>query len=129
MNKFIGSGRLAKEPELKYTQSGKCVCTFTIAISDGWGENAKSTFLPIVVWDKQGEACGNNLCKGQSVVLEGRIQVRDYEMQDGSKRYVTECVAHHVEFGAKPKGHAKGDGQKEPGEFGGKAVAEEEIPF
>ncbi len=122
MNKFIGSGRLAKEPECRYTQSGKAVCTFTLAISEGYGDKQKTTFLPIVIWDKIGEACANNLVKGQSVVVEGRVSVRDYE-KDGTKRYVTEIVAQSVEFGAKPKGY------KEPlgNEFG--ETVNEDIPF
>ena len=120
MNKFIGSGRLAKEPEVRYTQNGKCVCSFTLAMDDGYGENKKTTFLPVIVWDKIGEACGNNLVKGQAVVVEGRMQVRSYDAQDGSKRYVTECVAQYVEFGAKPR-HA---GENTP-----PSSVEEEIPF
>lgn len=130
MNKFIGSGRLAKEPECRYTQSGKCVCSFSLAMDDGWGENKKTTFLPIIVWDKQAEACGNNLIKGQQVVVEGRMQVRSYTAQDGSKRWVTECVAQHVEFGAKPKGASGGySGQSDPGGFGGQTIPDEDIPF
>lgn len=129
MNKFIGSGRLAKEPELRYTQSGKCVCSLTLAMTDGYGDNAKTTFLPVIVWEKQGEACGNNLVKGQSVVIEGRIQVRSYDAKDGTKRYVTECVAQHVEFGAKPKGYVDKaeDNTSADDDFGGEY--EEEIPF
>lgn len=127
MNKFIGSGRLAKDPDVRYTQSGKCVCSFTLAMTDGYGDNAKSTFLPVIVWDKQGEACGNHLVKGQAVVVEGRIQVRNYEAQDGTKRYVTEAIASHVEFGAKPKGYsAESKEQTEEGPFG---AEDEEIPF
>lgn len=128
MNKFIGSGRLAKEPECRYTQSGKTVCTFTLAMTDGYGDKAKSTFLPIIVWDKQGEACANNLCKGQSVVVEGRMSVRNYEAPDGTKRYVTECVAQHVEFGAKPRGAGSTSNAPTQGEFGD-VVPDEEIPF
>ena len=131
MNKFIGSGRLAKDPECRYTQSGKAVTTFTLAMDDGWGENKKPTFLPIVVWDKAAEACANNLVKGQAVVVEGRTSVRSYEAQDGSKRWVTEVVAQHVEFGAKPKGYDSGenyqDGYDQNG-FG-PTIPDEEIPF
>ena len=128
MNKFIGSGRLVKDPECRYTQTGKCVCTFTLAMTDGWGDNAKSTFLPIVVWEKMGEACANNLCKGQAVVVEGRMSVRSYEAQDGTKRYVTEVIAQHVEFGAKPKGAATAS-EPASDELGGEYVPDEEIPF
>ena len=135
MNKFIGSGRLARDPEGRTTTSGKFVCTFTIAMDEGYGDNRRTTFLPVVVWEKQGEACANNLIKGQSVVLEGRISVRDYTAQDGSKRYVTECVAQNVEFGAKPRGASGGDSfqyqgsaQTGAGQFG-PTIPDEEIPF
>lgn len=122
MNAHIDEGRS--------TTSGKFVCTFTLAMDEGYGENRRTTFLPIVVWEKQGEACANNLMKGQAVVVEGRISVRDYTAQDGSKRYVTECVAHNVEFGAKPKGYGgNSSGQPQQNEFGGGYVADEEIPF
>ena len=126
VNKFIGSGRLTKDPDCRYTQTGKAVCTFNIAIDEGWGENKRTTFIPIIVWDKQGEACANNLCKGQAVLVEGRVQVRKYE-KDGSARYATEIVAHHVEFGAKPKGASTND--EPPDEFGGSSVPDEDIPF
>ena len=128
MNKFIGSGRLAKEPDCRYTQSGKAVCQLILAMDDGWGENKKTTFLPVVVWDKMGEACGNNLVKGQAVVVEGRMSVRSYEAHDGSKRYTTEVIAQHVEFGAKPKGLSAAS-ESSPGGFGGEDVQDEEIPF
>lgn len=132
MNKFIGSGRLTKDPEVRYTQTGKCVCQFTLAMTDGYGDNAKSTFLPVVVWEKMAEACGNNLIKGQAVLVEGRIQVRAYEAQDGTKRYVTECVARNVEFGAKPRGAGNQQGATQPPPVAyadGQYVPDDEIPF
>lgn len=125
MNKFIGSGRLAKAPEMRTTQSGKSVCTFTLAMDDGWGENKHSTFLPVVVWGKMAELCGKYLEKGQSVIVDGRVSVRSYDTDNG-KKYATEIVAERVEFGAKPKG--AGQGNNNSGQFGN-AVPDEEIPF
>lgn len=87
-------------------------------------------FIPIVVWDKIAEVVGNNLVKGSQVLIEGRIQIRSYEAQDGSKRYVTEVIANDVEFmGSKPKldggavpESAKSFGQEVP-------PPDEDIPF
>ena len=131
MNKFIGSGRLAKEPECRYTQSGKCYCTFPLAMDDGYGEKKKTTFITIKVWEKMAETCANYLIKGQAVLVEGRIDVRSYE-KDGGKRYVTEIVASRVEFGAKPKGAQGGQGQGaiEGAVIGGDdAIPDEDVPF
>ena len=141
MNKAIVSGRLTGAPELRYTQRGTAVCSFRIAVDDGYGENKKTNFIPVIVWDKQGEACGNNLIKGQSVIVDGRIQVRQYEVND-QKRTATEVVAQHVEFGAKPRGAQGQQGcqQEEPKqqkeryeqqkwEFRGTPFPDEDIPF
>ena len=101
MNKFIGTGRLTKDPIMRSTQSGKAVCQFTLAM-DGYRKE-DTTFINVIAWDKMGEACGQYLCKGQKAIVEGRIQVRSYDA-NGQKRYATEIIAQHVEFGEKPKG-------------------------
>lgn len=134
MNKAIVSGRLTGAPELRYTQRGTAVCSFRIAVDDGYGENKKTNFIPVIVWDKQAEACGNNLIKGQSVIVDGRIQVRQYEVND-QKRTSTEVVAQHVEFGAKPRGAQgqqggkQGKPEQQGWEFRGDPFPDEEIPF
>ena len=132
MNKVILAGRLAKDPEIRYTQSGKAVGMFTLAVARRFGrsENQQPTadFIPIVTWEKLAEICGNNLVKGSQIALEGRMQVRSYDAQDGSKRYVTEVVANEVEFmGSK---HAAGQEQQQTAanQFG-PSVPDEEIPF
>ena len=103
MNKVILAGRLTRDPEVRYTQSGKAVASFTLAVDRRFGRrNAEANgqptadFIPIVVWERLAEVCGNNLIKGSQVLVEGRMQVRSYDAQDGSKRYVTAepaCVA------------------------------------
>ena len=105
MNKVILAGRLTRDPEVRYTQSGKAVASFTLAVDRRFGrKNAEANgqptadFIPIVVWERLAEVCGNNLIKGSQVLVEGRMQVRSYDAQDGSKRYVTEVVANEVEF-------------------------------
>lgn len=102
MNKAILAGRLAKDPEVRYTQAGKAVAAFPLAVDRRLPKDAKegqkADFIPIVAWDKMAEICDRYLKKGRQVVVEGRIQVRSYEAQDGSKRYVTEVIAQGVEF-------------------------------
>lgn len=144
MNKVILAGRLARDPEVRYTQTGKAVANFTLAVNKRFSKPAdgQSTadFISIVAWEKLAEICGNNLQKGSQVLIEGRIQTRSYDAQDGSKRYVTEVLASDVEFmGARPTGTA------EPQQYGGHAQpmqehqpmnslghgvdADEDIPF
>ena len=98
MNTCVLIGNLAKDPELKYTNTGKAVTTMTIAVNKGFGKDNEADFIPVVVWEKQAENCANYLTKGSKVGVLGRIQVRSYEANDGSKRYVTEVVAQSVEF-------------------------------
>ena len=90
MNKVILAGRLVRDPKLRYTQTGKTVASFTLAVnrrfSRGADQQQTADFIPIVVWDKLAEVCGNNLVKGSQVLIEGRIQIRSYDAQDGSKR-------------------------------------------
>ena len=102
MNKAILIGRLTRDPEVRYTQSGVAVCTFTLAVDrrfarrDANDGQPTADFIPIVTWRKLAEICGNNLIKGRRISVEGRIQVRNYEAQDGSRRYVTEVVANLI---------------------------------
>lgn len=93
MNKIFEIGRLTRDPEVRYTQSGKAVCTFSIAVDDGYGENKKAYFFPVVVWNKAAEACGNSLHKGSKVAVTGKLTSRQYENNDGKKVTVFEIVA------------------------------------
>ncbi len=148
MNKVILIGRLTRDPEVRYTQSGKAVASFTLAVDRRFArrdaENSgqpTADFIPIVTWNKLAEICGNNLVKGRRISVEGRMQVRSYDAQDGSKRYVTEVIADEVEF-LDAKGSAAGEGgfqsgasqsaspapQPAGGSFG-PAIPDEDIPF
>jgi len=90
-------------------------------------QQRQADFIPVVVWDKLAEICGNYLVKGSQALVEGRMQVRSYDAQDGSKRYVTEVVAQDIEFmGSKPQGSA--EAQSGAHSFGSE-VPDEEIPF
>lgn len=97
MNRVILIGRLARDPELKFTQSGKAVATFSIAVNNPYKKDDAS-FFNVVVWGKSAENCANYLSKGRLVGLEGRLQSRSYKTQTGEKRYVTEVIADNVEF-------------------------------
>jgi single-strand DNA-binding protein len=127
MNKAIFDGNLGKDPETKYTQSGKAVCTFSVGVSSGWGDKKRTDWINVVVWDKRAETCSQHLHKGSKVLVEGRIQTRSYDANDGSKRYVTEVVANEVEFlDRKPQGEQNAPQAQD---MGGEPVSEEIIPF
>ncbi len=93
LNKVIIIGRLTKDVELKYTQSGKAVAQFSIAVDDGYGDNKRTYYPNIVVWGKSAETCGNCIAKGSKVAVCGKLTTRSYDGQDGKKVYVTEVVA------------------------------------
>lgn len=100
MNSVQLMGNLARDPEVRYTNTGKAVATFTVAASntylDSEGQTKEQTaFVNCVAWGKLGEATGNYR-KGNRLFVEGRIQTRSYETQDGQKRYVTEVIASFV---------------------------------
>lgn len=101
MNTVQILGNLARDPEVRYTQSGRAVATFTVAATNTYIDSAtnetkeQTAFVNCVAWGKLGESVGN-LRKGNRVFVEGRIQTRSYETTDGQKRYVTEVVAGFV---------------------------------
>ena len=99
MNNIILIGRLTKDPDLRYTQAGKAVCSFTLAVDRPYSGDKKETdFINIVVWNKVGENCAQYLSKGRKVAVQGRLQIRNYEDDKGQRRYITEVVANSVEF-------------------------------
>ncbi len=97
MNRVILIGRLTREPELRYTPNGAAVASFTIAVNRRNNRN-EADFIPIVVWNKPAENCATYLGKGSQVAVDGRLQIRTYETQEGQKRWVTEVIADQVEF-------------------------------
>lgn len=142
MNKVILAGRLARDPEVRYTQSGKAVASFSLAVNRRFSRSAQddgqptADFIPVVAWDKLAEICGNHLVKGAQICLEGRMQVRTYDGQDGQKRYVTEVVANEIEFmGSRPEGAGQGNTYQRPaaaptGQSAfGPDIPDEDIPF
>lgn len=112
-NKVLLMGNLTRDPELRYIPSGQPVTSFTVAVNRSFtgqtGEKKEEvSFIRIVVWGKLAEICNEYLKKGRPVFVEGRLQSRSWEAQDGSKRSTIEVVAQNVQFlgtsGAKNRG-------------------------
>jgi single-strand DNA-binding protein len=92
MNKCHLIGNLTADPVVRFTQSGKAVARFTLAIDEGYGENKRTDFPTIIVWGKTAETIGNNLHKGSKVAVNGKITTSSYE-KNGQKVYTTEVTA------------------------------------
>lgn len=108
VNKAILVGNLGKDPEIRYTSSGKAVCNFTLATTEKTKDNEYTEWHRITVWGNQAEACANYLSKGSKVYVEGRIETRSYE-KDGVTRYTTEINAYTVQFLDSKKDSVKGN--------------------
>jgi single-strand DNA-binding protein len=101
LNRVILIGNLTKDPELRYTSNGTAVATFTLAVNRNYANQQgerEADFIPVVVWRQLAELCANYLKKGRKAAVEGRIQTRSYENQEGKRVYVTEVVAENVQF-------------------------------
>ena len=100
MNKVVLIGRLSRDPELRHTANGTAVCQISVAISRpvAQGHEPDTDFINVTVWNKQAENIARYLSKGRQVAVEGRIQTRNYENNEGKKVYVTEVIASNVEF-------------------------------
>lgn len=116
---LIASGRLTKDPDLRYTTSNTPVASFDIAV-DRRDENKTTDFFPCVAWKKTGELVSKYCHKGDKVTLRGRPQNRSWEDKDGNKHKVTEIIVDEIEF--QPKAEVK------PTEPEPKAEAPKEIP-
>lgn len=101
LNQVVLIGRLTKDPELRYTPSGVAVAQFTLAVDRPFtnqeGER-EADFIPIVVWKAVAENVANYVKKGHQIAVTGRIQVRNYEKNEGRRVYVTEVIGHNVQF-------------------------------
>ena len=108
INKAILMGRLTRDPELRHTGSGTPVCSFSIAIDNGYGENRQTDFINCVAWNKTAEFVEKYFTKGRMIIVVGRISTRTWEGQDGKKNYVTEVVASEVSFGESKRNAEEG---------------------
>ncbi|MCA1960544.1 MAG: single-stranded DNA-binding protein [Desulfomonile sp.] len=98
LNKVLLLGHVGKDPEVRYTGSGRAVASFTLATSQTWkdqegNDQERTEWHRIVAWGRLGEICGEYLSKGKQVFIEGRIQSRDWEDQEGNKRTTVEIIA------------------------------------
>ncbi len=100
-NRIILIGRLTRDPELRYVPSGAPVASFTLAVDRPFRDqqgNRETDFIDVVAWRKLAEQVSQYMSKGRMVAVEGRLQIRSYETQDGQKRKVAEVVADGVRF-------------------------------
>lgn len=129
LNRIILIGRLTRDPEMRYVPSGHPVASFSLAVdrpfANQQGER-ETDFIDIVAWRKLAEQVSQHLSKGRLVAVEGRLQIRSYETQDGQKRKVAEVVADAVRF-LDRKATGASTGTAEGGEFA--EENEQEVPF
>ncbi|HZV77394.1 MAG TPA: single-stranded DNA-binding protein [Candidatus Babeliales bacterium] len=143
-NRIILVGNLTRDPEIRYTQSGKGVTSFTLAVNNPRNKE-ETSFVDIVAWDRLGETCNTYLKKGSNCLVEGRLVIRSYEDKDGNKRKATEVVIDNMQMLGSPRDRTAGPGAEgDRGGFnGGRSPAhapaaggdglgddmEDEIPF
>ena len=122
LNRVILVGRLANDPELKYTPSGVAVSTFRVAVNrpftNAQGER-EADFIDVVAWRQAAEFAANYLGKGRLVAVEGRLQVRSYQAQDGSRRRVSEVVCDNLKGLDRPREAGEGGSLSAPAGGGG----------
>lgn len=115
INRCITIGRMTKDAELKYTQNGSAVCSFSLAVNYSYTSNGEkkeqTSFLSYVAWGKTGEAIAQYCKKGHRLAVEGRLQQRSWETQSGERRSVVEIVVEQVQF-LQP--HAQGNQDDTP---------------
>lgn len=132
MNNVVLMGRLTRDPEIRYTASGKPVCQFTLAVQRNYKNkdgNYDADFINIVMWGSNGERLSNTVNKGQRVLINGQIQVRSYTNKEGAKRWVTEVIANKFDY-IKNKAAVEADFEKTFGEENSVPINyDEEIPF
>ena len=141
INRVIITGNLTKDPELRSLQSGTAVCKLRVAVNsrrkDQSGEWVdKPNYFSVTVWGAQGDNCARYLSKGRPVAIDGRLEWREWDAQDGTKRQAVEIIADSVQFlggrqdaeGGQPQFVPSGAAQAENADFGSSA-ADDDIPF
>jgi len=143
MNKVILIGNLAADPESRTTQSGIAQCTLRLAVQRRFANQQgvrEADFFNVVCWRQTAEFCSRYLSKGRKIAVEGSLQTRSYDAQDGSKRYVTEVIADNVEFcdsrpeGGRPRTDNPPPVQEPPAGYGANnggftEIDDDELPF
>ena len=144
INRVVLVGNLTKDPELRHTPSGTAVCKLRLAVNTRqkdqatgeWGD--KPNYFDVTVWGNQGESCAQYLSKGRPVGVDGRLDWREWEAQDGTKRQAVEIIAESVQF-LGSRGDSEGQSQYTPSsdvaadqsDFvkAGAGAADDDIPF
>lgn len=126
-------GRLTRDPEIRRTNSGKAVCSFSVAV-DKPGKDSGASFIPCVAWEKTAEVIEKYLTKGSLVALEGRIESRQYDTKDDQKRTVVELVVSQMHFCGKNEGGvsataAPASNFPTPGDFAMLEEDDAQLPF
>lgn len=101
LNRIVLIGRLTKDVDLRFTATGKPTANFTLAVDRPYRNQQggkEADFIPVVVWNKLAEHCANYIGKGRLVAVDGRLQIRSYDGNDGQRKYITEVVAETVKF-------------------------------
>lgn len=135
LNKVMVIGHLGRDPEMRYTPSGRPVTTFTIAVSRSWntadGERRSETeWFNIVAWGNLAEICKQYLHKGQQVYIEGRLQTRQWEDKEGQKHKNVEVVANEMMMLGDRRDHNKNSDESDQEEDQSEPAADEdEFPF
>lgn len=112
INKVLLIGRVGRDPEMRHTQAGKAVCSFSVATSESWkdrdgNKQEKTEWHNITAWDKLAEICGKYVVKGILIYIEGKLQTSKYD-KDGQTHYKTEIIAQNMQMLS-----GKGDGEKQ----------------
>lgn len=130
MNQVTLTGRLTADPEVRYTQTGKAVANFTLAVPNGYGEKKETSYIPCNAWEKTAETIGNTLDKGRKILVMGEWRQRSWEAKNGDKRRTDFCLVRSFEYCESRKDDSRG-GTDAAKAFGGRDVfpPDEEIPF
>ena len=131
LNKVMIIGNVGRDPEMRYTPSGSAVTSFSVAVGRRWTtpdnqQRDETEWFNVVAWDKLAETCNQLITKGRKVYIEGRLQTRSWEGQDGQKRYRTEVIAASMLLlDSRPQG----TGQREEAGFPTDEMEPDDIPF
>ena len=147
LNRVVLTGNLTRDPELRTTPNGTSVCKLRVSVNSRRKDSAsgewvdKPNYFDVTVWGAQGENCANYLSKGRPVAVDGRLEWREWEAQDGTKRQATEIIADAVQFlgsrgdngtgnGIEPQSDVPADTSDfQPAEAGAAAGGGDDIPF
>lgn len=132
MNTITLLGRLTKNPEARYTSTGKAVTLFTLAVNRPYANadgQREADFINCQAWGKTAEVVGNHVSKGDRLLVEGRLQIRSYTDKEGVKRYATEVVVNRVEFIEQKKDSNVKTEASPMDDFGSADFEQDSIPF